>query len=97
MRCVRVALLTVEEMSRLEGLFQIVIKLDLDVHELVKVEQRANLGRLVMLHVEIQQIKHRFHDGTTMIRRPLRSKLFDLVQVVTRHSCCELHDGHGHA
>lgn len=70
--------------------------MDLDVNKLVKVEESANLGGLVVLHVEIENVQHRLHDAAAVVLLPRGGKVIDLVQMLACEARCQLHNGHGH-
>lgn len=85
-----------KQKPRREGSIQVVVQLDLDVDKPRQVEPRTELRRLVVLHIEIQQIQHRLHDRRTAILPALCRKRLDFIQVLTRDAGRELDDGHGH-
>lgn len=53
MRLVVLAAVTVEEVSQCGLVVKVGIKLNLYIHEPVKVELGTNLGRLVVLNIEV--------------------------------------------
>lgn len=85
-----------EQMTRLECLVNIVVKPDLDIDDLVLVKLRSELGRFLMLHVEIEYVEHRLHDGTSVILGFLGPVLLHLFNMLFCHQSRELHDSHDH-
>lgn len=83
-------------MTRLECLVKIVVKPDLDINDLVLVKLRSELGRLLVLHVEIEDVEHRLHDSASMILGLLGRIFLHLFNMLFCHQGRELHDSHDH-
>ena len=83
-------------MTRLECLVKVVVKPDLDIDDLVLVKLRPKLGRLLVLHVEIEDVKHRLHDSASVILGLLGRVFLYPFNMLFCHQSRKLHHGHDH-
>lgn len=83
-------------MTRLECLVKIVVKPDLDIDDLVLVKLWSELGRLLVLHIEIEYVEHRLHDGTSVVLGLLGRVFLHLFNMLFCHQSRELYHGHDH-